>query len=312
VQLHPIPALRCIASPDPPCLPAPRPGSHLLFRIIPGWTQPPRRVSKGKVHKASGLGRGGVSLPLDTGIFVQFRESCRSLGTDELTHGCASAGLYKSRRARSGCLPCARPGHPLESSPDRPHRTPSPPQSQPPAPSHVTPGLSILTSRDPPQKKHHAEIRFINKIESMGLDKTQCYQVTCYLTWSPCPSCARELVDFIKAHDHLNLRIFASRLYYHWLPHYQEGLLLLCGSQVPVKVMGLPEFTDCWENFVDHNEPLSFNPSEKLEELDKNSRAIKRQLERIKQSRSVDVLENGLRSLQLGPVTPSSSRRNSR
>ncbi|XP_011819715.1 PREDICTED: DNA dC-_dU-editing enzyme APOBEC-3H [Colobus angolensis palliatus] len=31
-----------------------------------------------------------------------------------------------------------------------------------------------------------------------------------------------------------------------------------------------------------------------------------------KQSRSVDVLENGLRSLQLGPVTPSSSRRNSR
>ncbi|XP_017715375.1 PREDICTED: DNA dC-_dU-editing enzyme APOBEC-3H isoform X2 [Rhinopithecus bieti] len=161
------------------------------------------------------------------------------------------------------------------------------------------------------KKKHHAEIRFIKKIESMGLDETQCYQVTCYLTWSPCPSCAGELVDFIKAHHHLTLRIFASRLYYHWLGHYQEGLLLLCGSQVPVEVMGLREFTDCWENFVDHEEPPSFNPSEKLEELDKNSRAIKRRLESIK-SRSVDVLENGLRSLQLGPVTPSSSRRNSR
>ncbi|EHH20243.1 DNA dC-_dU-editing enzyme APOBEC-3H [Macaca mulatta] len=71
------------------------------------------------------------------------------------------------------------------------------------------------------------------------------------------------------------------------------------------------EFTDCWENFVDHKEPPSFNPSEKLEELDKNSQAIKRRLERIK-SRSVDVLENGLRSLQLGPVTPLSSIRNSR
>lgn len=162
------------------------------------------------------------------------------------------------------------------------------------------------------KKKDHAEIRFINKIKSMGLDETQCYQVTCYLTWSPCPSCAGELVDFIKAHRHLNLRIFASRLYYHWRPNYQEGLLLLCGSQVPVEVMGLPEFTDCWENFVDHKEPPSFNPSEKLEELDKNSQAIKRRLERIKQSRSVDVLENGLRSLQLGPVTPSSSIRNSR
>nr|XP_037862135.1 DNA dC->dU-editing enzyme APOBEC-3H isoform X1 [Chlorocebus sabaeus] len=162
------------------------------------------------------------------------------------------------------------------------------------------------------KKKHHAEIRFINKIKSMGLDETQCYRVTCYLTWSPCPSCARELVDFIKAHNHLNLSIFASRLYYHWRPHYQEGLLLLSRSQVPVKVMGRQEFTDCWENFVDHEEPPSFNPSEKLEELDKNSRAIKRRLERIEQSRSVAVLENGLRSLQLGPVTPSSSTHNSR
>ncbi|XP_009232662.1 DNA dC-_dU-editing enzyme APOBEC-3H isoform X4 [Pongo pygmaeus] len=162
------------------------------------------------------------------------------------------------------------------------------------------------------KKKCHAEIRFINEIKSMGLDETQCYQVTCYLTWSPCPSCVRELVAFIKAHDHLNLRIFASRLYCHWCRRQQEGLRLLCGSQVPVEVMGSREFADCWENFVDHKEPLSFNPSEMLEELDKNSRAIKRRLERIKQSWSVDVLENGLRSLQLGPVSSSLSRSNSR
>nr|ACJ60858.1 apolipoprotein B mRNA editing enzyme catalytic polypeptide-like protein 3H [Gorilla gorilla] len=161
------------------------------------------------------------------------------------------------------------------------------------------------------KKKCHAEICFINEIKSMGLDETQCYQVTCYLTWSPCSSCAWKLVDFIKAHDHLNLRIFASRLYYHWCKRQQEGLRLLCGSQVPVEVMGFPEFADCWENFVDHEKPLSFDPSKMLEELDKNSQAIKRRLERIK-SRSVDVLENGLRSLQLGPVTPSSSRSNSR
>ncbi|XP_063478807.1 DNA dC-_dU-editing enzyme APOBEC-3H-like isoform X2 [Symphalangus syndactylus] len=101
------------------------------------------------------------------------------------------------------------------------------------------------------KKKRHAEIRFINKIKSMGLDETQCYQVTCYLTWSPCPSCAWELVDFIKAHDHLNLCIFASRLYCHWCRHQQEGLRLLCGSQVPVEVMGFPgrkealQFQEC-------------------------------------------------------------------
>nr|5W45_A Chain A, APOBEC3H [Homo sapiens]5W45_B Chain B, APOBEC3H [Homo sapiens] len=132
------------------------------------------------------------------------------------------------------------------------------------------------------KKKCHAAICFINEIKSMGLDETQCYQVTCYLTWSPCSSCASELVDFIKAHDHLNLRIFASRLYYHASKPQQDGLRLLSQEGVPVEVMGFPEFADCWENFVDHEKPASFNPYKMLEELDKNSRAIKRRLDRIK------------------------------
>uniref|UniRef100_A0A2K5PCJ4 single-stranded DNA cytosine deaminase n=1 Tax=Cebus imitator TaxID=2715852 RepID=A0A2K5PCJ4_CEBIM len=91
------------------------------------------------------------------------------------------------------------------------------------------------------EKNRHAEICFIDEIESMGLDKTQCYEVTCYLTWSPCPSCAQKLVAFAKAQDHLNLRIFASRLYYHWRRRYKEGLQLLWKSQIPVEVMGLPD-----------------------------------------------------------------------
>ncbi|XP_017400084.1 DNA dC-_dU-editing enzyme APOBEC-3H isoform X3 [Cebus imitator] len=160
------------------------------------------------------------------------------------------------------------------------------------------------------EKNRHAEICFIDEIESMGLDKTQCYEVTCYLTWSPCPSCAQKLVAFAKAQDHLNLRIFASRLYYHWRRRYKEGLQLLWKSQIPVEVMGLPEFTDCWENFVDHGKPPPFNPSKKLQELGEASRSIKRRLEKIK-SPFVD-LESGLRSLQLGPGSPSSSRSNLR
>ncbi|XP_012314403.2 DNA dC-_dU-editing enzyme APOBEC-3H isoform X2 [Aotus nancymaae] len=132
------------------------------------------------------------------------------------------------------------------------------------------------------EKNRHAEICFIDEIESMGLDKTQCYEVTCYLTWSPCPSCAQKLAAFTKAQVHLNLRIFASRLYYHWRSSYQKGLQLLWESQIPVEVMGLPEFTDCWENFVDHGKPPPFNPSEKLQELGEKSRSIKRRLEKIK------------------------------
>uniref|UniRef100_A0A2K6U5H6 single-stranded DNA cytosine deaminase n=3 Tax=Saimiri boliviensis boliviensis TaxID=39432 RepID=A0A2K6U5H6_SAIBB len=151
------------------------------------------------------------------------------------------------------------------------------------------------------KKNCHVEICFIDKIASMELDKTQCYDVTCYLTWSPCPSCAQKLAAFAKAQDHLNLRIFASRLYYHWRRSYQKGLQLLWESQIPVEVMGLPEFTDCWENFVDHGKPPPFNPSEKLQKLGEASQSIKRRLERIK-VRRCPAAAHCLLTARLGPT----------
>uniref|UniRef100_A0A8D2D3X0 CMP/dCMP-type deaminase domain-containing protein n=1 Tax=Sciurus vulgaris TaxID=55149 RepID=A0A8D2D3X0_SCIVU len=89
------------------------------------------------------------------------------------------------------------------------------------------------------KKGRHAEIRFVEKICSLKLDKDKNYNITCYLTWSPCPNCARKLVDLKRSHPHLTLRLFTSRLYYHWFQKFQEGLHLLWTSQVPVTVMGL-------------------------------------------------------------------------
>ncbi|XP_062971692.1 DNA dC-_dU-editing enzyme APOBEC-3B-like [Cynocephalus volans] len=130
------------------------------------------------------------------------------------------------------------------------------------------------------EKRRHAEIRFIDKIQSMRLDPAQSYEITCYLTWSPCPSCARELVEFINHHHHdhprCRLRIFTSRLYCHWRRKHQEGLQLLCKSNVPVDVMKLPEFTDCWRNFVDEERPF-----EEWENLEQYSNSISQRLERI-------------------------------
>ncbi|XP_042553844.1 DNA dC-_dU-editing enzyme APOBEC-3-like [Dipodomys spectabilis] len=139
------------------------------------------------------------------------------------------------------------------------------------------------------KKGHHAEIRFIERIRSMGLDPSQDYQITCYLTWSPCLDCAFKLAKLKKDFPRLTLRIFTSRLYFHWIRKFQKGLHQLWLSGVLVAIMGLQEFTDCWNNFVNHQQ-RSFAPWEKLDAYSKN---IRERLGRI------------LRSWGCGP-TPSS------
>uniref|UniRef100_A0A8D2C152 single-stranded DNA cytosine deaminase n=1 Tax=Sus scrofa TaxID=9823 RepID=A0A8D2C152_PIG len=127
------------------------------------------------------------------------------------------------------------------------------------------------------KKKRHAEIRFIDKINSLNLDQNQCYRIICYVTWSPCHNCAKELVDFISNRHHLSLQLFASRLYFHWVRCYQRGLQRLQAKRVSVAVMKGPEFKDCWEKFVDH-QGRSFPSWEKLEQY---SESISRRLSRI-------------------------------
>uniref|UniRef100_A0A452QIE3 single-stranded DNA cytosine deaminase n=1 Tax=Ursus americanus TaxID=9643 RepID=A0A452QIE3_URSAM len=123
----------------------------------------------------------------------------------------------------------------------------------------------------------HAEIRFIDKIRSLQRDSSQTFEITCYVTWSPCFTCAEELVAFVRDHPHVRLRLFASRLYFHWLRKYQEGLRLLHKSRIPVVIMNLPEFQNCWGEFVD-NQDKPFQPWNKLETYSEN---INRRLQRI-------------------------------
>ncbi|KAB0388593.1 hypothetical protein E2I00_005141 [Balaenoptera physalus] len=127
------------------------------------------------------------------------------------------------------------------------------------------------------KKQRHAEIRFIDKITSLNLDPNQSYKIICYVTWSPCPTCARELVDFINGQDHLSLQIFASRLYFHWVKLFQRGLQQLQAAQVSVAVMTRSEFEDCWEEFVD-NQGMPFESWDKLEQY---SESISRRLRKI-------------------------------
>ncbi|XP_031205450.1 DNA dC-_dU-editing enzyme APOBEC-3-like isoform X1 [Mastomys coucha] len=144
--------------------------------------------------------------------------------------------------------------------------------------------------------RQHAEILFLEKVRSMQLSQVR---ITCYLTWSPCPNCAWQLAAFKMDHPDLILRIYASRLYFHWRRAFQKGLCSLWQSGIQVNVMDLPEFTDCWTNFVNPQRP--FMPWNKLE---KNSWRSQRRLRRIKESWGLQDLVNDFENLQLGPPLP--------
>ncbi|XP_028645845.1 DNA dC-_dU-editing enzyme APOBEC-3-like [Grammomys surdaster] len=142
--------------------------------------------------------------------------------------------------------------------------------------------------------KPHAEILFLDKMWSM--EELSQVRITCYLTWSPCPNCARQLAAFKKDHPGLILRIYTSRLYFYWRRKFQKGLCSLWRSGIQVDVMDLPQFTDCWTNFVTPQRP--FMPWNKLE---KNSCRIKKRLRKIKESWGLQDLVNDFENLHLGP-----------
>ncbi|XP_039706396.1 DNA dC-_dU-editing enzyme APOBEC-3A-like isoform X2 [Pteropus medius] len=128
----------------------------------------------------------------------------------------------------------------------------------------------------------HAELIFLERMASWNLDTELCYRVTCFISWSPCPDCADELVKFLRENRHVNLRIFAARIY-DYLQGYEAGLRALKAAWTDVAMMTIQEFEYCWKNFVDHqqDEDESFPP---WDNLDVESEELTKKLEGILQN----------------------------
>ncbi|XP_006155445.1 DNA dC-_dU-editing enzyme APOBEC-3F-like, partial [Tupaia chinensis] len=106
----------------------------------------------------------------------------------------------------------------------------------------------------------HAELRFLSFCDD-NLSPDEDYQVTWYLSWSPCPACAKQVADFLAAHRNVRLTIVTARLYYFWDPEFKDGLRRMYEEGAEVAIISPQDFENCWEDFV-FNKGRDFCPWE--------------------------------------------------
>ncbi|XP_006890261.1 PREDICTED: DNA dC-_dU-editing enzyme APOBEC-3B-like [Elephantulus edwardii] len=97
--------------------------------------------------------------------------------------------------------------------------------------------------------RRHTELCFLDQIPSWSLHRATDCRITWFLSWSPCPNCAREVAAFLENNSHVHLRIFASRIY-NRLEGYEQGLRSLwdAGAQLFImKHRGVPANEECWD-----------------------------------------------------------------
>ncbi|NXH48829.1 ABEC1 enzyme, partial [Dicaeum eximium] len=85
--------------------------------------------------------------------------------------------------------------------------------------------------------------------------------MTWYLSWSPCESCCGIIQDFLREQRNVNIDIRVARLYYAECPRNRQALRQLNSLQGVNSLASIsPDYTDCWDTFIQEGVNYRFSP----------------------------------------------------
>nr|XP_057939884.1 C->U-editing enzyme APOBEC-2-like [Doryrhamphus excisus]XP_057939885.1 C->U-editing enzyme APOBEC-2-like [Doryrhamphus excisus] len=110
----------------------------------------------------------------------------------------------------------------------------------------------------------HAEEAFFQRVLPNS-NSSQEYEVTWYMSSSPCVACSTKLANILQQRKKVRLCIFCSRLFDWEDPEIVEGIKALVNAGCKVRMMKPSDFLYVWENYVEKEEQ-SFTPWEDCQE----------------------------------------------
>uniref|UniRef100_G3P582 Apolipoprotein B mRNA editing enzyme, catalytic polypeptide-like 2b n=1 Tax=Gasterosteus aculeatus TaxID=69293 RepID=G3P582_GASAC len=114
-----------------------------------------------------------------------------------------------------------------------------------------TPGGSTEPLKGYMEDEHataHAEEAFFQQVLP---NTSQEYEVTWYLSSSPCVACAAKLAHILQQRKKVRLRMFCSRLFEWEEPEIVEGLRALVSAGCKLRMMKPSDFVHVWETYVE-------------------------------------------------------------